>query len=599
MTAVRNGSGFAPLLLALVLAACGGSGGAGTTQAPGDNGGSGSGSGSGSGGGDGSGSGGGGAPTAASCDPALASMPASPAAGQSRDGLSCAIHIPSPLNPADTVAFQVFEPATLTGGQKYPLVLEGHGFSGSRQTGAEAFAALRDAGYGVVSIDQAGHGETGGTIRVMDPDQEGRFLLAILDWLEANLDWYMVGPDLDAGEDNMVLGAIGGSYGGGYQYLLHAIDPKKRLDALVPEITWNDLTYSLNPGNVIKSDWAFFLFGAGQTAGGGGNFDPFVNQFFVSGLASNRFDTFASDFFRYHGLGYFCDGLPVATNGGAGTAPGFPPVAPTAVHVLAFQGFRDTLFNFNDAWRNYECLNDAGGDVRLLTYQSGHNTLQVVPDPFALIHQPQGALDMQCGGIEVGVATIAWFDQYLKGIPGAADAVLNNTEVCYSLAPDDAVFADRVIAGRDGTPFAVPATTTVAGSAPVGVPIPLYTAPAGGGVMAGVPRIEITLSEPVPGVIQDPDNVIVFVATGRTRAITPGVWEPADNQVQPLRGLGPHTVDLVGIGERLAPGDQAGLLFYGAHEQFAITGSLNIANPVVGAVTLSGDAWLPLLPAAP
>lgn len=577
--ATSRGSMFAPLLVAM-LAGCGSSSGTGTSLVDPD-----SGSGSGAG-----------IPSAASCDPALASVPDSPAAGQSRSGLTCEINIPSPLNPAEKLAFQVFEPTTLVGGQKYPLVLEAHGFAGSRQTAADAFGALRDAGYGVISIDQAGHGETGGTIRVMDPDQEGRFLLAILDWLETNLDWYAVGPDLDAGENNMLLGAIGGSYGGGYQYLIHAIDPKKRLDALVPEITWNDLTFSLNPGNVIKSDWAFFLFGAGQTAGGGNNFDPFVNQFFVNGLASNRFDTFASDFFRYHGLGYFCGGEPVATNGGAGTTPDFAPVAPTAVHVLAFQGFRDTLFNFNEAWGNYECLNDAGGDVRLLTYQSGHNSLQVVPDPFALIYQPQGALDMQCGGIDVAAATVAWFDQYLKGIPGAADAVLNGTEVCYSLAPDDAVFTDGVIAGRAGTPFSVPTTPTLAGTTLIGVPIALHTAPAGGSVMAGVPRIEITLGEPVPGLIQDPDNVIVFVGTGRTRN---GVWELADNQVLPLRGLGTHTVDLVGIGERLAPGDQAGLLFYGAHEQFAITGSLNIANPVVGAVTISGDAWLPLLPAAP
>lgn len=592
----RHGSMLAVVLLAGLLAGCGGgSSGSGTTIVPGSGGGSGGGGNNGGGGG----GGGSGTPMPAVCDPAFASMPASPAAGQSRAGLSCEINIPSPLNPTEKIAFQVFEPATLVGGQKYPLVLEGHGFSGSRQTGADAFAALRAAGYGVISIDQAGHGETGGTIRVMDPDQEGRFLLAMLDWLEANLDWYAVGPDLDAGEDNMLLGAIGGSYGGGYQYLIHAIDPKRRLDALVPEITWNDLTFSLNPGDVIKSDWAFFLFGAGQTAGGGGNFDPFVNQFFVSGLSTNRFDTFAKDFFGYHGLGYFCGGVPVATNGGAGTAPDFAPIAPTAVHVLAYQGFRDTLFNFNEAWRNYECLNDAGGDVRLLTYQSGHNSLQVVPDPFALIHQPTGALDMQCGGIDVGAATIAWFDQYLKGIPGAADAVLNGTEVCYSLAPDDAVFADRVIAGREGTPFSVPATTTLAGAALVGVPIPLHTAPAGGSVMAGVPRIEITLGEPLPGVIQDPDNVIVYVATGRTRAALPGVWEPADNQVLPLRGLGTHTVELVGIGERLAPGEQAGLLFYGAHEQFAITGGLNVAEPVVGLVTISGDAWLPLLPAAP
>ena len=35
--------------------------------------------------------------------------------------------------------------------------------------------------------------------------------------------------------------------------LLRAIDPKKRIDVLVPEITRHDLTYSLAPGDVLKS----------------------------------------------------------------------------------------------------------------------------------------------------------------------------------------------------------------------------------------------------------------------------------------------------------------------------------------------------------
>lgn len=531
-------------------------------------------------------------------------MPGSPASGQSRTGLICEINIPSPLDPLQKIAFQVFEPLTLVGGQKYPLVLEGHGFSASRQTddsgpgipGLSApIGALREAGYGIISIDQAGHGETGGTIRVMDPDQEGLFLIAILDWLEDNLDWYAVGPDLDAGEDNMLLGAIGPSYGGGYQLLLQAIDPKKRLDAIVPQITWNDLTYSLNPGNVIKALWDSILFGIGQQAGGGGNFDPYVTDVFTSGFVANRIADDGQEFFRYHGLGYFCNGLPVSSNGGPGTSADFAPTAPTGVHALMFQGFRDTLFNFNEAWLNYECLNDQGGDVRLLTYQGGHNSLQVVPDPGALLTQPQGALDFNCGDINADEATIAWFDQYLKGIPGAADALLHGTEVCYSLAPDDAVHTQNVISGTQGTPFAVPASPTLAGVAGAGLPIPLFTAPAGGRIMAGVPRVEITLSEPLPGVIQDPDNVIVFVGTARTRGPL-GVWELADNQVQPLRGLGTHSVNLPGIGERLAAGEQAGLLLYGLHEQYVITGGINVASPVIGAVSMSGQAWLPLLP---
>ena len=43
------------------------------------------------------------------------------------------------------------------------------------------------------------------------------------------------------------VGMIGGSYGGQIQYAVARQDP--RIDAIIPMITWNDLTYSLAPGN--------------------------------------------------------------------------------------------------------------------------------------------------------------------------------------------------------------------------------------------------------------------------------------------------------------------------------------------------------------
>ena len=43
------------------------------------------------------------------------------------------------------------------------------------------------------------------------------------------------------------VGTIGGSYGGGFQFAVAGIDA--RVDALVPMITWNDLSYSLGPNN--------------------------------------------------------------------------------------------------------------------------------------------------------------------------------------------------------------------------------------------------------------------------------------------------------------------------------------------------------------
>ena len=71
---------------------------------------------------------------------------------------------------------------------------------------------------------------------------------------------------------------IGGSYGGQIQYAVAMQD--KRVDALIPIITWNDLSYSLAPNNtdlargvtyrtpgVAKKEWVDLFFGVGIADG--------------------------------------------------------------------------------------------------------------------------------------------------------------------------------------------------------------------------------------------------------------------------------------------------------------------------------------------
>lgn len=535
------------------------------------------------------------------CDPDNLIFPNSPADGESRDGLSCQILLPSPLNPDEQISFQVIEPPTVVGGERYPIVLDGHGFGGSRQTSADgagvdgvsvALGDIHAAGYGIVSIDQAGHGDSDGFIQVMDPDQEGRFLIAILDWMDANIDWAAQGPDDDAGTDNILLGAVGPSYGGGYQLLIHAVDPKKRIDAIVPRITWHDLRYSLDPNLAIKGTWASALFGVGNSAGGGGNFDPFVSDTFSRGLQDNEIDQFGLDYFGYHGLNYFCNGQPVATNGGEGTAPGFPPNAPTAVDALFFQGFRDVLFTFNEAFQNYDCLRRAGGDVRLFSFQSGHNTIPVVLDNNPS-QPPDNSLDSNCGDIAVGAATVAWFDEHLKGQAGAADAVLGGESVCLSLTAGDAVFVDGVTRGTAGTEFAVPATNVVVGTE-AQIAVPLLTVGDGGDVFGGIPRLQVSVIDTL-GSGAEPFNTIIYAAVGHQLASNPGTWEIMDNQIVPLRGTGDFDIDLVGVAERLSAGDQIALLLYGLYNaQYATTGS-RPQNPFAPTVTVEGRVFMPLI----
>src|SRR3546814_12258240 len=67
--------------------------------------------------------------------------------------------------------------------------------------------------------------------------------------------------------------AVGGSYGGGYQFAGALLDQfarsgegGTRFDALAPEITWHDLNDSLGPQGVPRTLWDTLLIPAGANA---------------------------------------------------------------------------------------------------------------------------------------------------------------------------------------------------------------------------------------------------------------------------------------------------------------------------------------------
>jgi len=280
-----------------------------------------------------------------------------------RAGVSTDHTVPSAVD-GEAIAFTVHEPTQFVEGAKYPLILEGHGYGGTRVTAAERatldpavpMSRLLDAGYGVISFDQRGHGEAGGKIRILDPDFEGKDLIQALDWAEDNLPW------LAYRDDNLLLGAIGGSYGGGYQHLIYAIDPKHRLDAIAPEITWHDLRYSLYQGSVFKSFWATALSAMGNATPGG--HDPVVNEGLAEGF-QNAIGQDKLDLLYRNSLISHCETNNTSTAGGA----------LTPIDALYWQSAGDSLFNLNDAVHNFQCLSALGGDVRMLVKTSGHDSL--------------------------------------------------------------------------------------------------------------------------------------------------------------------------------------------------------------------------------
>jgi len=500
-----------------------------------------------------------------------------------------------------TEAFTVFEPTTICGGQTYPLIFNGPGFGSSRDTTASDFASFLNNGYGVISVDQAGEGEDGGKIRVMDPDQEGIMLLAVMNWAQAKLTWLAYGATNDGADAHEpIYGSDGGSYGGMYQFLMLNVDKRHRLRAIVPQITPADLNFSLFPGGVIKTLWNAELFAVGQSAGNGtsrAQFDPFINQTFVTDDATNLEDSFAHDFFGYHSVDYFCNGQTLATNGGPGTAPHMPPTtAPPKINAMIWIGIRDTLFDFNNGYNNYACMQRGGGDVRLFSYQTGHNAGGTVPDPYVSAFYPANDdQDSRCGTLSEATAELDWFNAYLKGHTGAIAGIA--TQPCVSFQAGDGITLPQVptLATTPNlfSQFDIGAPVVVSGD-PSQNPtaVSLYTAPTGGTVLAGIPHIVFDVA-PTSGVsIGTP---IVFVGVGILHTSNTNVWDLMDNQVMPLRGIGHYDIDIVGGGARLQPGDKLGLLIFGLNQQFVGNGNINVATPAVEAITLTGKMYLPIL----
>jgi len=543
----------------------------------------------------------GGGSQAGSGDSGLAPLPApdgqgqpGPAAGSERAGKSYDVTITAA--DGESIAFTVHEPAQLVGGQKYPLLLQGPGFAGPRtDANQREFVApagtpladiqttqqYTDAGYGVVSFDQRGFGGSSGTVTIMDPDKDGLNLVQIVDWIESNLDWTAYR------DNNLVLGAYGGSYGGGYQLMLNNVDPRKRLDAIVPSITWYDLSYSLGAGDVPKSGYGLALSAAGELSSGL-EMDPAVLAILQHGLTDNRYTEEDNALLRYHSNRYFCDGV---TDAGRRTA-----THPPKVDALLFQGMYDVLFNVNEAKANYECLSAGGGDVRLFTYNVGH----VLPGGVGLISGGlSGPADFsRCGPYEAGAMSLQWFDAKLKRDPAAITAVQGFPEHCITLSSNaEGVVVDHIKTG--GTDAQVP-STPVPLLLPTNQTVPLYTATADT-VVAGIPTATLTLENPapVPGLPEGlplgvtSSDAFVFVSLARSRSGAPSQLEILGDQVLPVRGFGTHTIELNGIGVKLAAGDRIDLLVTAASlPQYPL---IIARNPLLPVVNVSGSVQLPVL----
>lgn len=240
-----------------------------------------------------------------------------------------------------------------------PAVLLGHGFGGSKHSVVEDAEDLAGQGYAVLAWTARGFGASGGQIHLNHPDYEVRDAQRLLDWLADR-------PEIrtDRPGDPRVA-AVGGSYGGALALLLAGHD--RRVDAIVPMITWHDLAASFLPEatggdpeqGVFKRAWAglFFSQAAGDGAAGA---DPACGRFAADLCAA------------YQRLAVTGRADPAAVARLRESSPAGVLDRVTAPALLV-QGGADSLFPLSEADANARGIAANGTPVRVAWFVGGHD----------------------------------------------------------------------------------------------------------------------------------------------------------------------------------------------------------------------------------
>ncbi len=474
-------------------------------------------------------------------------------------------------SPVDgiTIDMNVCQPAAADQGP-VPLIVHSHGWGGAKAD-CSTFEAHLDAGFGVVSFSQRGFGETGGQAHVQDPDLEAQDTKAVIDHMAAKT-WILKDTD-ESGDpipDDPVMGAIGGSYGGGYQTMTAlteiAEDGETRFDALVPEITWHDLPQSLAPNGVVRSVWvdALYALGAGSVHDG-------IHQAFAYSLATGQ--------------------LP------DGTVPGvynivedFAENSPKAysdaevrldIPVLFGQGITDNLFNLNEGWHNFEDVltPTAQEDSFFIGYNNGHALPSALPvgGPGS-VAEPADPCTAEAGYDSFGDLALAFLKNQLKG---EENAMPSST---YGLAAADnagCLHAEDI--GPSQTfELDLPVATPTGAGAPVYLPVaqgPL--------TLAGIPTLSGDLTS--AGVDQ---RAFVGLAVGQS----PADAQLLSNNLMPVRSFLPgiqqdYTTELAGVSADLSQDQTLYLVVTATADQFVHHGSRTAG----GLVLQDASLGLPVL----
>jgi ABC-2 type transport system ATP-binding protein len=546
----------------------------------------------------------------------------------------------------------LYIPASVTAASPGPALLVTNGFGGTKDDQEPLAQGFGEKGY--VTLSYTGIGFVDGDncpITLDDREHDGAAASQLLRFLGGDPAITAV----DYGTQNRVtvnqvaredattgtrydpeVGMTGGSYGGQIQFATAGFEKAartNRLDAIVPLITWNDLSYSLAPDNgglpqgtarsgsvsspgtgVFKYQWASLFTTVGVSNGAAdatAMTDPTRVQNYVDDNCANFEPQVCRALLEVGTLGYpsqssiqFLRSNSVASY-----------VRDVRVPTLLGQGQADTLFNLQESVATYTALKKQGTPVSLMWQSWGHS--HSAPQP--------GELDMRHPADSYqGRLALAWFEHYVRktGPAPALDfryyrdwAFNGDASDAYATAPSYPVGTERTwYLSGSSTPAAdgalvsskaqvVPGLSAYSSTAPVG---PNYTEtsgadqsgpvtdPPGSAIrfatepldtdtdVVGSPRLRVQLTAPTVALTQRAGPAGQLVAYAKLYDVGPDTAiELPDRVISPVRVADvtkPVTIELPGIVHRFEAGHRLVVVLAGG--DLAYRGS-SVPQPVV------------------
>jgi len=268
---------------------------------------------------------------------------------------------------------------------RVPAVLLAHGFGGTKRSVTEEAKRLAIAGYAVMTWSARGFGASGGSVHLNSPNYEVADARQLLDVLGAREDIV-----LDGRGDPRVA-AAGASYGGALALLLAGYD--QRVDAVIPQITWNDLSRAFFPNSASSPNPTSSPIGPA-----GPNADPDIEtarrgvfkSAWTGALFGNNALRAPSNAVSSSGSDPTCGRLAAevcelyldsATTGQASqrTVDLLQRSSPASVlhritaPTLLLQGTQDTLFPLSEADANARGIARNGTPVKMAWFTGGHD----------------------------------------------------------------------------------------------------------------------------------------------------------------------------------------------------------------------------------